>query len=106
MSGIERRRAKRVNVVIPVEVRDGHGFSIYSTRDISAGGVFFDRAIPHAVGSKVQLAFTLPGDMKAIRCAGEIVNVPDKKGYGMGIHFSDLSLDDSVKLEKFVEEEP
>jgi hypothetical protein len=39
----QRRQALRVNVVIAVEVRDQRGFSLHSTRDISSGGVYFDR---------------------------------------------------------------
>lgn len=101
---LERRQALRANVVIAVEVRDARGFSLHSTRDLSSGGVYFDRAIPHAVGSRVQLSFTLPGDVKAIRCDGEVVNVPDKKGYGMGIRFLDLAPADATRLEAFARE--
>lgn len=100
----ERRQALRANVVIAVEVRDSRGFSLHSTRDISSGGVYFDRAIPHSVGARVQLAFTLPGESKAIRCDGEVVNVPDKRGYGMGIRFLDLSPSDATLIENFAKE--
>lgn len=100
----ERRQALRANVVIAVEVRDARGFSLHSTRDISSGGVYFDRAIPHAVGSRVQLAFTLPGETKAIRCDGEVANVPDKRGYGMGIRFLDLAPGDADLIEAFAKE--
>ncbi len=100
----ERRQALRANVVIAVEVRDARGFSLHSTRDVSSGGLYFDRAIPHQVGARVQLAFTLPGDQKAIRCDGEVVNVPDKRGYGMGIRFLDLSPGDAALLEAFARE--
>jgi uncharacterized protein (TIGR02266 family) len=91
-----------VAVAIAVEVRDGRGFSLHSTRDISTGGVFFDRAIPHAVGSQVELAFSLPGDVRTIRCRGEVVNVPDARAFGMGIRFLDLGPKDKEALETFV----
>ena len=42
-------------VSLPVEVRDAHGFSLHSSSDISSGGIFFDRAIPHPVGEQVTL---------------------------------------------------
>jgi c-di-GMP-binding flagellar brake protein YcgR len=100
----ERRQNLRANVVIAVEVRDARGFSLHSTRDISSGGLYFDRAIPHSVGARVQLAFTLPGDLKAIRCDGEVVNVPDKRGYGMGIRFLDIAPGDATRLEAFARE--
>jgi uncharacterized protein (TIGR02266 family) len=103
-SSLERRQALRAPVVLTVEVRDGRGFSLHSTRDISSGGVYFDRAIPHPVGARVDLSFTLPGDEKPIRCRGEVVNVPDKKGYGMGIRFLDLSGPDAARIDAFAKQ--
>jgi uncharacterized protein (TIGR02266 family) len=101
---LERRRERRVAVSLAVEVRDEHGFSLQSTRDVSTGGVFFDRAIPYAVGCEVQLSFALPGDDRTIRCRGEVVNVPDAKSFGMGVRFLDLAPIDREALEKFVGE--
>jgi uncharacterized protein (TIGR02266 family) len=101
---LERRRATRANVVIPVEVRDGADFSLYSSRDLSSGGVYFDRAIPYAIGARVQLSFQLPGDARTIRCNGEIANVPDSTSYGMGIRFLDLSPPDAQRIEAFTKE--
>jgi uncharacterized protein (TIGR02266 family) len=102
---LERRRQTRRTVSIAVEVRDQRGFSLQSTRDVSVGGVFFDRAIPYAVGVEVELAFTLPGEGRTIRCRGEVVNVPDAKQFGMGVRFLNLAPVDKTALEKFVEEE-
>lgn len=101
MSDFERRGAVRVPVSMAVEVRDDRGFSFHSTRDLSASGCFFDRAIPHRVGARVGLSFTLPGDTRAIRCSGEVVNVPDAKSYGMGIRFLDLGPADAARIEAF-----
>ncbi len=100
-SNFERRSSLRAPVVLTVEVRDARGFSLHSTRDISSSGVFFDRAIPHSVGARVELAFTLPGETAAIRCDGEVANVPDKKGYGMGIRFLSLAPSDAERIEAF-----
>ena len=100
----ERRRAQRASAVIVVEVRDGDGFALYPTRDISSGGVYFDRAIPHPVGQRVQLSFTLPGEKKPILCDGEVVNVPDKRGYGMGVRFRQLSPADARLIDEFAKE--
>ena len=103
-SSLERRRAIRVSVVIPIEVRDAHGFSLHSSSDLSVGGVYFDRAIPHPVGSRVELCFNLPGDERTLRCAGEVVNVPDAQEYGMGVRFVDLSPADEAMLYEFIGE--
>jgi uncharacterized protein (TIGR02266 family) len=103
VSDFERRRKVRVNVSVPIEVRDERGFSFHSTRDLSASGCFFDRAIPHAVGARVALSFALPGEGRTIRCEGEVVNVPDRKGYGMGLRFLNLSPADEQRIEAFAQ---
>lgn len=103
-SSLERRRAIRVSVVIPIELRDAHGFSLHSCSDLSVGGVYFDRAIPHQVGSRVELSFNLPGDERTVRCGGEVVNVPDKQEYGMGVRFVDLSPENEAMLYDFIGE--
>lgn len=97
----ERRGAVRVPVSLAIEVRDERGFSFHSTRDLSSTGCFFDRAIPHRVGARVELSFTLPGESRAIRCAGEVVNVPDAKSYGMGIRFLELGPADAARIDAF-----
>ncbi len=101
MSDFERRQNVRVPVSLPIEVRDERGFSFHSTRDVSATGCFFDRAIPHAIGARVALSFSLPGEGRNIRCEGEVVNVPDKKGYGMGIRFVNISPADAHRIDEF-----
>lgn len=98
----ERRKAVRLPVVIPIEVRDARGFSLHSSSDLSVGGVYFDRAIPHPVGSKVELSFSLPGSDATIVCAGEVVNVPDTHQYGMGVQFVDLTPGDEALLIEFI----
>jgi uncharacterized protein (TIGR02266 family) len=101
-TSLERRRSDRVPIALSVEVRDGRGFSIHASRDLSEGGVYFDRAIPHAVGTRVQLSFTLPGDGQALRCEGEVVNVPDARSYGMGVRFVGLAAEDRARLLSFL----
>ncbi len=103
-TSLERRRNVRAPVSLSVELRDKRGFSLHATRDISVGGFFFDRAIPHPVGTRVMLAFTLPGDTRTIRCGGEIVNVPDAHGYGMGVRFVDVLPGDQKRIDEFVAE--
>ena len=102
-ASIERRQAVRIPVAIPMELRGERGFSLYGTRTISLGGAFFDRAIPHDVGARLEVAFTLPGDEEQVVCAGEVVNVPDRGGFGMGVRFLDLRPEDKRRLESFVE---
>ena len=99
---LERRRAARVPIVIPVELSDGRGFSLHSTSDLSVGGAFFALAIPHAVGARVLVTLRPPG-LPAITCDGEVANVPDAKGFGMGVRFIGLSAQDQAALEAFIQ---
>ena len=98
---LERRRAARVPIVVPVELADDRGFSVHSTHDLSPGGAFFALAIPQPVGARVKVTLRLPG-MDPIRCQGEIANVPDSKAFGMGVRFVDLSDGDRARLEAFI----
>jgi uncharacterized protein (TIGR02266 family) len=97
----ERRRAARAAIVIPVELRDAHGFSLHSTSDLSVGGAFFDRAIPHPIGSRVEVTLRLPGQDKVV-CTGEVVNVPDSKQFGMGIRFTQMAEAEHRRLSAFI----
>jgi uncharacterized protein (TIGR02266 family) len=85
-----------------VELRDAHGFSLHSSHDISVGGLFFDRAIPNKVGSRITVSFRLPGDDQSIVVAGEVANVPDEKSFGMGVRFINLKPHDRDRLEAFL----
>ena len=103
-SSLERRRASRIPVAIAVELRDEHGFSLHSSSDISDGGAFFDRAIPHKVGHRLTVSFTLPGDRRPIVCEGEVVNVPDANEYGMGVRFLLMGDEDRRRLVAFIQQ--
>lgn len=99
---MERRRAVRVPAGFAVEIRNAGGFSLFSSSDVSTGGLFFDRAIPHAVGEQVELLFTLPGETEPIRCLGEVANVPDAHAFGMGVRFVDLDPASRARVDAFV----
>jgi uncharacterized protein (TIGR02266 family) len=103
-SSLERRRASRVPVAIAVELRDERGFSLHSSSDISDGGAFFDRAIPHQVGHRLTVSFTLPGERRPIVCEGEVVNVPDTNEYGMGVRFVMMRSEDKIRLVAFIKQ--
>jgi len=101
-AGSERRRAARVRVSVSVEIRDQHGFSLHSVSDLSMGGAFFDRSIPNPVGSKVKVTLHLPGEAP-LQCDGEVVNVPDRKSFGMGLRFFNMTEADQQRLQAFTD---
>lgn len=101
----ERRRQGRVPLEMWVE--EAHDDAVYFQRagNLSAGGLFLERTIPHPVGTVVELRFTLPGDAEAIRVRGEIVNSPTTdESFGMGLKFINLGGDVAARIERFVAE--
>ena len=99
----ERRSAKRVPVSIWVEETRENELYFQLAGNISAGGVFFEKTIPHPVGTQVRLKFELPNGAR-IETEGEVVNIPNKeKGIGAGIRFVNLSPEDEKKILEFVD---
>ena len=102
--GDERRAHPRERVAITMELTAGNDLYFHVSGDLSQGGAFFNRAIPHPIGTEVDLTFQLPGSESApIRCHGEVVNIPEGgEGLGMGVRFLDLSDEDRERVDSFV----
>ena len=103
--GAERRAHPRQPVAITMELTAGGDLYFHVSANLSTGGAFFNRAIPHPVGTEVELTFQLPGpDVAPVRCRGEVVNVPEEgDGLGMGVRFLDLSEADTARVASFIE---
>ncbi len=92
MSTEEKRASTRVPIDIWVEESRNGELYYQRTANISEGGLFFERTVPHPKGTVVNLKFTLPNQTEPICVKGEIVNLPsDADGLGMGIRFIDLT---------------
>lgn len=92
MSQEEKRAHTRVPIDIWVEESKDGELYYQRTANISEGGLFFERTVPHPKGTIVNLKFTLPNQTEPIMVKGEIVNLPnDAEGLGMGIKFLDLT---------------
>ena len=101
----DRRRAARVPLDLWVEEEKGNELYFRRTGNVSVGGIYFEQTIPHALGTKVKLKFSLPGSSTVIEAVGEIVNTPQvKDGLGMGLRFTQVSKTDLDLLEKFLQE--
>ncbi|MDF1563962.1 MAG: PilZ domain-containing protein [Deltaproteobacteria bacterium] len=103
---VDRRTSERHVLAIPMELTAGGDLYFHVSGDLSEGGAFFDRAIPHPVGTEVEVVFMLPGpDAVPIRCRGQVVNVPERgDGLGMGVQFLDLSDSDRDRIQSFTGE--
>jgi len=101
----ERRRDDRVPISIWVEETKGEELYYQQAGNLSVGGVFFERTIPHPIGTKVNLRFELPGREGVIETIGEVVNVPDDpKGLGAGIKFLELDPIEQRLIQEYVDE--
>jgi hypothetical protein len=79
---------------VEIGIGDGSG----TTRDISAGGVYFSTALPlatgapvtiHIAGARLQLPFALD-----VRCQGHVVRVDTlADGWGVAVGFDDVQFE-------------
>jgi uncharacterized protein (TIGR02266 family) len=100
----ERRSSQRIPVEMWVEESTDRELYFQRGANISVGGIFLERTIPHARGTIVTLQFTLPDDTTPIKVKGEIVNVGESSAeLGMGVKFLDLAPNDGKRIEDFVE---
>jgi uncharacterized protein (TIGR02266 family) len=100
----DRRRAARAPLDLWVEEEKGEELYFRRTGNVSLGGIYFEQTIPHALGTKVKLRFSLPGSAEVIEALGEIVNTPQQKdGLGMGLRFVHLDAAAQQKLATFID---
>ena len=100
----ERRSSLRIPVDIWVEEFKGRELYFQRGANISLGGIFLERTIPHPKGTVINLQFTLPDEITPIRLKGEIVNVGEAvTELGMGIRFLDLTEPNRRRIQNFVQ---
>ena len=99
----DRRREERVPLEMWMEEISDNSVAYRRTGDVSAGGVFFERIVPHPLGTTMILEFVLPGTDQRVRAKGEVVNVtPD--GTGMGVKFIWIEGDGQAQLRAFLDQ--
>ena len=100
----EKRSARRIPVEMWVEESTDRELYFQRGANISVGGIFLQRTIPHAKGTIVLLRFTLPGDTRPIEVKGEIVNIGDDDAdLGMGLRFVNLGDEDERRIADFIQ---
>jgi uncharacterized protein (TIGR02266 family) len=100
----DRRESPRIPVEMWVEESTDRELYFQRGANISIGGIFLERTIPHSKGTIVNLQFTLPDETSPIKVKGEIVNVgEDPKELGMGVKFLDLMDSDRDRIQQFIE---
>ena len=95
----DRRSAERVQLELWMEEMAGEDVYFRRTGNVSEGGVYFDRAIPHALGTVVTLKFALPGDREMVVARGRVVSAAgNREGLGMGVKFIHVEGDGQQRI--------
>lgn len=103
VSRADRRRDERVPLELWMEELSGDDIYFRRSGNIAPGGVFFDRAIPHPLGTSVTLKFALPGDREMVVARGEVVSAAAAgEGLGMGVKFVHVEGDGEKRIRAFL----
>src|SRR5258706_575918 len=70
----DRRETPRVPLELWMEEVSGEDVYFRRTGNVGEGGVYFDKAIPHVLGTMVTLKFSLPGEKEMVVARGEVVS--------------------------------
>lgn len=101
--GPERRRSQRVPVEMWVEEVSEEERVFRRAGNLSEGGLHLDKTIPIAVGTVINLRFTLPSDPDPIDVKGEIVAIDPDEELGMGVKFVDMPADLRGRIKHYLD---
>jgi uncharacterized protein (TIGR02266 family) len=102
---LDRRHAVRLPIQLWVEESHDQARYFQHSSNLSSGGIFLEKTIPHPVGTRVSLQFTLPGDAEPIRVRAEIVSAVDAgESFGMGMRWIEAPPELISRIERFLAE--
>lgn len=100
----ESRREPRHFVELEVNIGSESNFYLGFTENLSSGGVFIATYSLKAIGSKVEIALTLP-DGAVLTMPGVVrwLRQPSGEGWpGIGVQFEKVSAEDEARIRKFL----
>jgi uncharacterized protein (TIGR02266 family) len=107
----EHRKHERIPLRMTIEYRSddtGDHFLMESTQNVSEGGIFIETRDPAPIGTRLEVAFTLPGSGERILAAGTVVWVNEWReegpnpNPGMGIRWDALDEAHRVAITEIV----
>ncbi len=101
--GHERRRSQRVPVEMWVEEVTEEERVFRRAGNLSEGGLHLDKTIPIALGTIINLRFTLPSDPDPFDVKGEVVAIDPDEELGMGVKFMDLPADIRGRIKRYLD---
>ncbi|PID38700.1 MAG: hypothetical protein CSA65_03155 [Proteobacteria bacterium] len=88
------RRFRRADVVMQVQYRSAGSFLVSYSLNLSKGGLFLDTDDLLPVGTKLSVAFTIPGATEAVQATAKVIwrreNASADGPRGVGLQFKDL----------------
>lgn len=105
VTGAERRRSHRAELVVRVDYATVDEMFSEFTRDINEGGLFIETEKPRPIGTEVTLHFNLPGSGEALSTVGRVVRLgrgDHSNAPGMGVEFEELEPDDRRKINSII----
>lgn len=86
-----------------VEEKTDRELYFQRSANLSAGGIYLENTIPHPVGTRVTLRFTLPGEDDKIEVRAEVAAaIAGEEEFGMGLKFVDLGDGVVERIEKYI----
>ena len=99
----ERRHGARVPVQIWVEEKTDRELYFQRSANLSEGGIYLENTIPHPVGTRVSLRFSLPGDEQKIEVRAEVAAaIAGEEEFGMGLKFVDVDGAVLERIQKYI----
>jgi hypothetical protein len=75
---------------------------LQKSANLSRGGIYLERTVPHPEGTLLNLRFSLPDDPRPIECKGRIVYPRADQEFGMGLEFAELDDDGARRIAAYV----
>jgi uncharacterized protein (TIGR02266 family) len=104
-NAVERRRESRVVIDLWVEEHSDDALYFQRATNLSTGGLFLERTLPHAPGTVVQIDLRLPGEPAPLRVKGEVVSAQTRE-LGMGLRFVELTDDARARISEYLRRAP
>ena len=90
-------------VQIWVEEKTDRELYFQRSANLSAGGIYLENTIPHPVGTRVTLRFSLPGDAEKFEVRAEVTAAnTGEEEFGMGLKFVELAPGVAERIQKYV----
>ena len=86
-----------------VEEKGDRELYFQRSANISRGGIYLENTIPHPVGTRVTLRFSLPGDEAKLEVRAEVAAaIAGEEEFGMGLKFLELGDGDSERIQQYI----